>query len=683
MSRIRIADGKVYAGDTAISLLSGELHYWRLAPESWRDCLLRIKEMGLQLIASYVCWDFHEIAPGEYDFEGRTDPRRNLIAFLELVAAENLWLIIRPGPYIYSEWSNGGVPDHAAVYHRLHPEFQQQAQVYMQAVVKVLKPYLATNGGRILLFQSDNEIDPWSHWHTEALGLGSTAGVFQQFLKDRYSTIDTLNEVWRSNHHDFESVHATMSLIDQTLEHLLPFLDYCRFRHDYVKQVARWGVETYKRLGVDVPMLLNTYSGVTTQPAADLEQIADLVGADLYPSRDFALRAEEHRYFLDSLRYLSAYSRLPYIAEFEAGIWHDWLNDVGWLPPNHYRLICLSALLTGVLGWNWYMIVNRDNWVMSPINEWGRKRPELFDVFQQITALFQQIDPPSLKVQQVSALTLDPLQRAAVRPAQDLLRAFYESGINYAIYDPTVGECALPLLFYAGTYWLSASAQQKLAAYVEHGGHLILLGGVYPRYDDTLRPLNLLQIAEPTGIVDGLPQGLQLNVELSAGQSATLKSAWLAQYAASTGKPITAQRLAMRGISSEEEQLRSDLQVGAKYTIGYTERRGQGQITVLGLPPTRDLIHMLHHVFAPAPLRCLTPDAAVGLLHGKANDYLIVINNGEEARAIELQFSPVEAAYQAQDLISGKRLEVHAGTMFVPVPRKDGTVIRLKSEQTP
>jgi hypothetical protein len=81
-------------------------------------------------------------------------------------------------------------------------------------------------------------------------------------------------------------------------------------------------------------------------------------------------------------------------------------------------MICISALQAGAAGWNWYMLVNRDNWYQSPINEWGRTKPGLFSAFQQITSLFNKVDPTTLKRLTQTAITFDPLQRATDRPGQ-------------------------------------------------------------------------------------------------------------------------------------------------------------------------------------------------------------------------------------------------------------------------
>src|SRR5690606_14745601 len=123
MSRVTIENRKVRlsgapSGDLELPLLSGEIHYWRLDPANWCAALQRTREMGLDIVATYVCWDYHELQPGHYDFSGESDPRRDLLGFLALCAQEDFWVIIRPGPYIYSEWRNNGAPDYAARYHR-------------------------------------------------------------------------------------------------------------------------------------------------------------------------------------------------------------------------------------------------------------------------------------------------------------------------------------------------------------------------------------------------------------------------------------------------------------------------------------------------------------------------------------------------------------------------------------
>ncbi|MAT45031.1 MAG: hypothetical protein CL609_22085 [Anaerolineaceae bacterium] len=677
MPKAEIIQKVIRIENTEIPLYSGEIHYWRLDPMNWRAVLHRAREMGLDCIATYVCWDFHEYEQGKYDFCGETDSRRNLIGFLDLLTEEGFWIILRPGPYIYSEWKNGGVPDWAAKYHRLHPEFQKLAKQYMQEVTQAVLPYLVTNGGRIMLWQSDNEIDPWPHWYTEALGLGKQPGVFQDFLKQNYPSIEDLNRIWGTSYTAFDQARAVMNMVPEEPVKMRRYLDFGRFTHWYVQEVAKWGVTTYRELGVDVPIYLNTYSGVGTQPWSPLESFADLVGSDIYPSLNFEKRGNEHRNFLDAVRYAFSFSRLPYIAEFQSGIWHDWLGDVGMLTASHYQMVCLSALAAGAAGWNWYMLVNRDNWYQSPINEWARVRPDLFNAFSKMMEIVKTIQPHTLEKQTRTALTFDPLQRATVRPAQNLLQAFYDAGLDYDFFDLPGGSCTKEVLFYTGGVWLAQQAQQKLLSYVKQGGHLILLGA-YPYLDDFLLPCNELGIPEPDGILKGLPS-LSLDLSLNT----TCKSQWLFHFEKVPGKAITATRKSPDNLVAEENALQWDLQSGQEYTIGYTQTIGQGKITVIGLEPSPDLILSIHHYLQKKSAICSLTSGIYTSLFRRGNEYYVfVINSTSEDKTVVLEFDPdfLQASKQeAIDMVSGKPFKFDKQlTGFVA--RKNGAVIRLEGE---
>lgn len=672
------------AGERKLSLLSGEIHYWRLDPANWCAALQRTREMGLEIVATYVCWDYHELQPGHYDFRGKSDPRRDLLGFLELCAQEDFWVIIRPGPYIYSEWRNNGVPDYAAQRHRLDAAFQAAAEPYMAAVVEALRPHLATQGGRIILWQADNEIDPWPHLYTEELGLGNKPGPFQEFLQERYGQIEALNEQWCTSYATFEEARATRHMLPQQPDMMRRYLDVTRFGHWYVNKVARWATTTYRDLGVDVPIILNTYSGVATQRWADLEAIAHVVGPDIYPSNEFAHRDNEHRNFLDMVRYTRTYSRLPYIPEFEAGIWDDWLADVRTLTPNHYRLMCLSAMMAGAAGWNWYMLVNRDNWYQSPINEWGRTRTPLFQAFRQIVSLFKEIDAPALTKLSKTALTYDPLPRATTRPGQALLQAFYDAGIDYEFYDPEHGDCGQPLLFYAGEHWASETVQENLLRYVENGGHLVMLGA-FPRFDDALHNHNALDIPMPEGIVSSAPGPRRLALDLGVGDGYEVRSTWVYNYQKTPGQPIGVEVLGSDAFSAEELALQFSLQNGARYTAGYSQQRERGRLTVVGLEPTPALLLALH-AFAGVSIaaRSATPGVQGALFENDDAFYLIAANNGEEEKSatfvVDRDILP-NARWRVEDLLSretaGEWCAENGGRLTVRLPRKDGTILRL------
>jgi hypothetical protein len=656
MPAVRIADRRVWVDDESRLLLSGEVHYWRLDPRVWPTVLRSCRDLGLKVLSTYVCWEFHELAPGEFDFDGATNPRRDLIGFLELVQREGFWLLIRPGPYIYAEWPNSGLPDRVVQWHRLHAAYQSEALTWMTAIVKQIRPWLATAGGPIVMLQADNEADPWTDVYGPQLGLGNRSdGLFQDFLLSRYAQIAELNATWGSALEDFcdaRAVEVPGSVITNR------YLDFCRFRHWYATEIIRWTTAEYRRLGIDVPIASNTYSGWNVQNWRELESESDLAGPDLYPTTQFGRDPREHRQFLDAVRYSRTYSALPFLPEFESGIWHGWHTGVGVLSATHYALIGYAALQAGVSGWNWYMLVNRDNWYMSPINELGRPRPDLAPTFASLVTAFQELDPPSQEKLTDTAVTIDVLARAAgVADGAGVLDALYAADIDYEFFDVDTGRLDKPLVLYAGGRWLSAAGQQRLLEYVEAGGSLAFFQSL-PLLDDGLRPLNGLGLVEPDGITSAAdPQRLLLDL---GEHSLELSSPGAFVYRDVPGQPISAQRTEQRPPTQEGGYRHVQLPVGEHITVGYVEARGKGRLVVLGIAPSPALLVAVHS-WLGIRIGCRTQAAGLhSALFRRGEDLFVVLTNVDDGDR--------DAVLAVDGVRMTVRLEARSGT-FVKVPR--------------
>ncbi len=175
-------------------------------------------------------------------------------------------------------------------------------------------------------------------------------------------------------------------------------------------------------------------------------------------------------------RSLRTLSKFAYLAEYQAGIAHGLHYWAGLMTPNHFAMTGLTAIQAGVQAWNWFMLVNHDNFMMCPINEWGRKQGELYAVFAEMTALYQQMDVPSLqRVTDVSVLHNPTHQLFSSIQDDRQLSTIYRAGIDYEFYNLETGRIAKPVLFYTGPRWLAAAEQQKLLEYVVAGGDLNIL----------------------------------------------------------------------------------------------------------------------------------------------------------------------------------------------------------------
>ena len=282
------------------------------------------------------------------------------------------------------------------------------------------------------------------------------------------------------------------------------------------------------------------------------------------------------------------------------------------------------------------MLVDRDNWTQSPINEWGRVRPGLFGAFQQITHLFDALDPTTLEKVTNTAVTFDPLQRSTSRPGQELLQSFYDADIDYEFFDLDGALSDKPVAFYAGGSWLSERGQRKLVDYVEQGGHLVCVGAL-PMQDEHMQPENLLELTEPDGIISGAPG--KVTLRLFGGD--LVESAWWYTFNHTPGEPITATRLPYAHQPSEELKLQFSLQEGLRYTVGYTIGRGKGKISVIGLQPSAALMLALHrHFVVPVPCRSLVGGVATALFERAGDYYIIATNDGKESKGAVIEIAP-------------------------------------------
>jgi hypothetical protein len=84
--------------------------YERLPADRWRAAMLALRALGVNTLDLYVPWNWHEPADGAFDFDGHTNPRRNLRAVLRLGRELGFFFLVRPGPVIRNEWRNGGYP---------------------------------------------------------------------------------------------------------------------------------------------------------------------------------------------------------------------------------------------------------------------------------------------------------------------------------------------------------------------------------------------------------------------------------------------------------------------------------------------------------------------------------------------------------------------------------------------
>jgi beta-galactosidase len=139
-------------------IVSGAIHYFRTPHQLWEDRIIKAKRCGLNTIETYVAWNFHECEEGKFDFSGDKD----IDKFFKLCEKHGLYILVRPGPYICSEWDNGGLPAWLNI--KKDIKLRTYNKIYLKYVDKwfdkfipIICDHQIEKGGRVILVQVENE----------------------------------------------------------------------------------------------------------------------------------------------------------------------------------------------------------------------------------------------------------------------------------------------------------------------------------------------------------------------------------------------------------------------------------------------------------------------------------------------------------------------------------------------
>jgi hypothetical protein len=161
-------------------LAGGEFHYFRTPNELWEDRIIKAKRCGANLITTYIPWSWHEQNEGKQCWTGD----RDLGKFIELCQKHNMYLIVKPGPYICAEWDFGGHPDwllsKKIPLRVLNDKYLGYVRGWYKSVAEKISPYLVTKGGNILCIQVENEYDHLMNYGEEKISVENAIEYFKR-----------------------------------------------------------------------------------------------------------------------------------------------------------------------------------------------------------------------------------------------------------------------------------------------------------------------------------------------------------------------------------------------------------------------------------------------------------------------------------------------------------------------
>lgn len=167
MSILTFDKNSFYLDDKPFRIIAGDVHYFRIHQNNWAQVLDLAVDFGLNTIQTYVPWNAHQPSRDEFVFSGMLD----LTKYLELCHEKGLKVLLRPAPYICSEWDLGGLPSWLLTNRTLSlrasdPEYLSALEVYYDHLVPIFLPYLSTNGGPIIAVTVENEYGSYGNDHS-------------------------------------------------------------------------------------------------------------------------------------------------------------------------------------------------------------------------------------------------------------------------------------------------------------------------------------------------------------------------------------------------------------------------------------------------------------------------------------------------------------------------------------
>lgn len=533
-----------------IPFISGEFHYFRVPHKDWRFRLNKLKESGANAVATYIPWIIHEPEEGNIVFDDC--PQRNLTEFLQLCRELEFMVIARPGPYQYAELRNYGIPDWMVAnysesfaqrrngekistesFSYIHPVFLEKARKYIKAADDIIRPFLSTNGGPVVMIQIDNEIAGQQVWagsidyHPVSMGYGVEDGLYPKFLKEKFGTIEELNSAYGTKFSKFTDIDPRKDAPDtKTVEGKRFATDnfrfYCRTLEIFAKTVADW----FEEDGLDVPYCINAAS-VNELPL--IHNLSKVTSRENKPT----LMAVDHYYTLGThwgwgcgpspLWYLSWMTSLdmlrelgqpPTLMEMQGG-------NLGDFPPmlsEELDAFYMTEEALGLKGSNYYIFTGGKNFnntgstaevydYQAAIGADNEIRPHYYS--QKRRNLFAAEHSWKQTVDRSACVQIGFTWEQRVTGDRYMSR-FGRDGVkvNYYTEDiqfPFVGSGYAPrfveignlcdtekLLLMPNDGRMSAEKQQKIVDFLENGGKMIITPFI-PTEDEDFKPCTVLK----------------------------------------------------------------------------------------------------------------------------------------------------------------------------------------------
>lgn len=378
-----------YFNNKKVFLNSGEIHYFRIKRELWDTHLQAAKEAGLSTISTYVPWSWHESVEGTFDFDGTTCPERDLNDWIKKCKSFGLTCILKPGPFILAEFRGAGLPDWFVekygnevkmrnrkgdivmsdgvnLFHKIYIE---KVALWYDQIMPIIAKHQVSADGPVIMMQICNEIGVFSWLAHQADYSQDIKTRFILFLKNKFITIDEINNLWETSYKQFEDVELPpdgrmpyLSKGDRSRDY-----EWHCFWRTYYGDYLRMLTKMARERGVDIPLYHNLPGwiyghgydfplNITMYEDLYEDKSEIIFGIDHIPEFLSHRNLHDDR-IINDITYAMQGNKPLFAAEFQSGSreYHVVTN------PCEMELFYKASIANGLTGWNYYMFSQGKN----------------------------------------------------------------------------------------------------------------------------------------------------------------------------------------------------------------------------------------------------------------------------------------------------------------------------------
>ncbi len=530
-----VIGNKFSIGKETYHPFSAELHYFRVEKRYWSICFERIKRAGFRIISTAVPWNVHQDERKHYDFNGLSDPKKDLVVFLELAREFGFKVILRPGPQVHGQLRYAGLPKYLfsdlKVFARgadgeevklpddcgvdagylpsyLHTNYQYHLRNYFKSVIEVTKNYIHPRGP-VFMVELDYEtsygrlIEPDSADYNQDV----LRSFYPEFLERQYEDIKKLNQAYKEKNKSFEEVEPPRKFDKLAISDYPKVLDWQHFRQYMLRTYLEQLEDLFQAYTVE-PLIFRSlyFRGGDLLPAFNLvpEDRSPFLGANVFPEGSYFDLSVKARFLREEYGFAYASS----FTSGSAATDPEREQHVAPVDNNQRRFYLAAGLSAGFKGLNQYMFVDRDHWYGAPLRNDGTVS-EGYEIAKNFNLAMSEIGLEDMDAPTEIAVVGNRLyywmretdsekdfpyikrllDDSTVGFCRDLMRLKMNWGVRENREWSTMNK--YKLLFIPSTEVMSERDQEEIVNLVKEGA-VVILCGLMPKYDENFKDCQIL-----------------------------------------------------------------------------------------------------------------------------------------------------------------------------------------------